>query len=530
MHARNQVKLRRVLWYGPTVMLLATTLLVMIAGPRLARKIAWAQNDSQILLVKDSLAKNPSLADLSKAFRQVAKVVEPSVVHIRVSTARRSHSSGRLDDDLLRRFFGPDRLPDRFRPDPDDESPDGEPDDLKQYDVPQAYGSGSGWVYDNDGHIITNYHVIDSADVITVRFHDGSEREAEIIGTDPKTDIAVIKIDGGELYPATLAKETVEQGDIVFAFGSPFRFEFSVSQGIVSAKGRRLGILENNQGYEDFIQTDAAINPGNSGGPLTNIYGRVVGMNTAIATRSGGNQGLGFAIPVDMVRNIVDQLIASGKVSRGYLGIYITSLDPKLARTFGYDGEGVLVENPIEDGPAIEAGVERGDIITHINDTPVTSADGLRNLVAAYPPGTELTISVFRDGETLDLTVTIAELPDQVSVAVTDPKGSGDTDSPGKQLLRKLGLTSVVGFTEEHAKQLEMPFEPGVLIKAVRANSAAAAAGITNRLVITDVMGVPVDSVTALSEQLAAHDLAKGVRVSVRDRVNRRFVLLELPE
>ncbi|NJL31408.1 MAG: PDZ domain-containing protein, partial [Phycisphaerales bacterium] len=248
-------------------------------------------------------------------------------------------------------------------------------------------GSGSGWVYSADGHIITNNHVIEEADRIEVRFFNGESMDAVVVGTDPKTDVAVIKVDATKLHASTLATEPVEQGEIVFAFGAPFRFEFSMSQGIVSGQGRQLGILAERQGYENFIQTDAAINPGNSGGPLTNIYGQVVGMNTAIASRTGAFNGLGFAIPIDMVKKVVDELIATGTVQRGYLGIFIEELDPRMARTFGYDGKGVLVTNPIDGGPAAEAGVQRGDIITKVEGKPVSTPDELRNLVADLAPG-----------------------------------------------------------------------------------------------------------------------------------------------
>lgn len=515
--------MRRVRWYGPSILLLVTTFLVMVTGPRLARHIAWAQEDVKILRVKDSLARNGTLAELSQSFRQVVQAVEPSVVYIQVSSKRRGNGpGGALEEDLFKRFFGPDALP----RDREDGGRDGE---MDRYNVPQTYGSGSGWVYDNLGHIVTNNHVIDNADVITIRFQDGSEREATIVGTDPKTDIAVLKIEGGDLHPASLAQDQAEQGDIVFAFGSPFRFEFSVSQGIVSAKGRRLGILDNKQGYEDFIQTDAAINPGNSGGPLTNIYGQVVGMNTAIATRSGGYQGLGFAIPIDMVVNIVEQLIATGKVSRGYLGIYIADLDPKLARTFGYEGEGVLVENPIDGGPAIKAGVQRGDIISHIDGHKVGSADELRNLVAGLPPGTTLDLEVFRAGEQLELEITIAELPEQVASAGTKRDPFEVRDEQGRELLRKLGIESATALTEEIAERLDIEFQPGVVIQSVRRGSVAAAGRLAPRQVITAVMGAPVDSVEQLVTELRKHDLSSGVRISVFERDVRRFVLLELP-
>ena len=322
--------MHRIRWYGPSVMLLLTTLLVMATGPNVARQIAWAGTDAKIALVKQNLASKPSLAELSEAFREVAQAVAPSVVHIEVSVkdspARRRLKSFR-EEELFRRFFGPHRFRGERDDSDDDTAPKDDGEDYDRYNMPSEQSTGSGWVYDQDGHIITNHHVVEHADVITIRFQDGTHYEATVVGTDPKTDIAVVKVDTPQIHPATIADEVVEQGDIVFAFGSPFQFEFSMSQGIVSGKGRRLHILDRHQGYENFIQTDAAINPGNSGGPLTNIYGQVVGMNTAIATSTGYYNGLGFAIPVNMVTNVADQLISTGKVSRGYLGIYYCGYD-----------------------------------------------------------------------------------------------------------------------------------------------------------------------------------------------------------
>ena len=520
-------------YFGPAVILITTALLVIVTGPKLAERIAWAQADAQIVAVKNRLSSNPSLAELSESFREVAQAVAPSVVHIRVfvkdsERGRRRHSE---EEELLRKFFRRGPWPD---PHDDDEQ---WPDDDKgsdRYSVPRPSGTGSGWVYDDDGHIVTNYHVIEDADVISVRFQDGTKRDAKVIGTDPKTDIAVIQVDPGHVHPATIADEVVEQGDIVFAFGSPFRFEFSMSQGIVSGKGRRLGILSRRQGYENFIQTDAAINPGNSGGPLTNIYGQVVGMNTAIATRTGVYNGLGFAIPVKMVNDVVTQLIRSGRVSRGYLGIFIADLDPKLAETFGYDGDGVLVENPIDGGPAKEAGIERGDIITRINGEVVDNADALRRTVASFAPGTDLDVQIYRNGEYENFVITIGELPERVASAGEHPGSSkpdsDEQDARGAEILKQLGLESAVTFTQPLAERLGIDFEPGVILRRVRGDSVAASVGLTAKDIITDVMGVSVKSVTELVEQLETHDLAKGVRISVLQDGMPRYVLLEVPD
>lgn len=522
--------MRRIRWHGPSVILLVTTLLAILAGP----PTAWAQTNAQITLVRDSLSQNPSLAELSNAFQKVAQVVGPSVVHIQIAVKQRGHFRGTSEEEnLLRRFFGPHRFKLDPRDPPENNTDEDEAEeDLDRYNVPRPLGNGSGWVYDSDGHIITNNHVVKDADELTVRFQDGSERKATVVGTDPKTDIAVIKVEHDDLHPATLATEPVDQGNIVFAFGSPFGFEFSMSQGIVSAKGRRLGILSQG-GYENFIQTDSAINRGNSGGPMTNIYGQVVGMNTAIATRSTGFQGLGFAIPVDMVRQVVDQLIDKGTVSRGYLGIYIADLNPKLAKTFGFEGAGVLVEDPIQGSPGEKAGVQRGDIIFKINGNSVASADQLRHTVASFAPGTTLKLDVFRNGQRMTLPITLGELPEQITT-INRLNGAGDeADSPDKsdqRFLRKLGIDSITTLTQELAQRVNVKFTPGVLVRSIRAGSAAEAGGIASGHIITAVMGTGVTTVDQFMAELKKHDLTTGIRLSMVAGEIERFVLLELPD
>ncbi len=520
----------KIKWYGPTTVLLITILLVLIGGPSVARKLAFEHDKAQIVQIKNGLDKNVTLAELSESFKKVAKVVKPSVVSIDVLSKSRSTTRSELPPDLHRWFFGPEgqnRAPKR-----DDKSD--QSDEFDKYNVPRQYGNGSGWVYRNDGYIITNNHVIEGADKIVVRFHDGSERDAKVVGVDVKTDIAVLKVEGDRLHAAAIADEPVEQGEMVFAFGSPFQFEFSMSQGIVSAKGRQLGILRQRRGYENFIQTDAAINPGNSGGPLTNIYGEVVGMNTAIATRTGSYNGLGFAIPIRMVGNVADQLIDEGKVRRGYLGVFIEDLDPKMARSFGYDGKGVLVVNPIENSPADKAGLKRGDIIAKLDGEPVDSADDLRGYVADLKPGSKIKVEYYRLKNPTDTkgafhttTITIGELPDQVATlnpGVTTPKTTTHSE-----VLGKLGIDAAT-LTKAQAESLRIEFVKGVLVADVRTGSAASAAGLRVGHVITHVMGKPVHDKAALLKELNGHDLKSGVRISIMDRDTPRFIFLELPK
>lgn len=530
--------MNRIRWYGPTMVLVITVLAVMLVGPRLTQRLAYVQAAERIDVTRQALDQNVSLAELSAAFRKVAQVVEPSVVSIEVST-RRSAPAGRGGGPDLRRFF-PFDLPDDMMPPQQQQQQQDDGNQYEQYNAPTPYGSGSGWVYDTEGHIITNNHVVEGADLISVRFVDGTKRDAKVVATDPNTDIAVLKVEGNGLHPSVLANDAVEQGDIVFAFGSPFRFEFSMSQGIVSAKGRELGILRRPgprgtaiAGYERFIQTDAAINPGNSGGPLTNIRGEVIGMNTAIATRTGSYNGLGFAIPVDMVRSVVDQILTQGRVIRGYLGVYIDDLDAKMARTFGYDGKGVLVRNPIPGSPAEKAGLKRGDIIVKVDGKAVETAEDLRFMIAEYRPGTKVALTIFREGKEQALSLEVGEMPD-TTVAEGPSNVSPDAAADASVLLRKLGLDRVATVTPEMATRSPQLME-GILIQQVRPRSAAAAANLSPGSIITDVMGKPVRTTEELIEQLNQHDLTKGVRVSVVEYDPRqrqfipRFELLELP-
>jgi len=346
------------------------------------------------------------------------------------------------------------------------------------------------------------------------------------VGTDRRTDLAVLKVEG-PVIAARIAKQPVEQGDMVFAFGSPLRFEFSMSQGIVSGKGRRLDIIEG--GYEHFIQTDAAINPGNSGGPLTNIHGEVVGVNTAIASQTGFFSGIGFAIPADMVVQVADQLIATGRVTRGYLGVFIEDLDTRMAKTFGYDGKGVLVRQPIPGGPGDKAGLKPGDIIISVDNVNLEAADALRNHIASLPPGRSVALKIFRAGEHQTLQMTIGELPEQMAGALGSPDQAPNTIEQGAELLMRLGLEQVTPFTEEIARRLNTDFIPGVLVGAVRPGSSAFAAGIGRGVIITHVMNQPIANVEDLIRELIKHDLTEGVRVQVIANGVVAFRLLELP-
>ncbi|MDH3585274.1 MAG: trypsin-like peptidase domain-containing protein [Phycisphaerae bacterium] len=499
--------MQRIRLYGPSLVLGATALGVLLFGPAVMRHLAWAEQEARVEQARArQMIRAPELAKLNEAFREVAKVVEPSVVQISVRK-----SAGNAD--ALRRLFpgSPDLLP-RDR----------------QLDPPEAVGSGSGWVYHDAKHIITNYHVVKDADEIVVQFSDKTTRKASLLGSDPPTDIAVLTVPGGALHASVLSRRPVEQGEMVFAFGSPFKFDFSMSQGIVSAKGRQLGILGSG-GYENFIQTDAAINPGNSGGPLTDIHGQVVGMNSAIATRTGVYNGIGFAIPVSMIRHVVGQLVDAGRVRRGYLGVWIRDLDEKLARSYGFKGKGVLVEDMVAGrSAAAEAGVKRDDIITEIDGKPVRSAAELRRIVAQVPPSRAIEVKVYRGGKIVALKVRLSEQPADLAAVRRDGQIRPRPDGVGPDPLESLGLTGVRAMTRSLARRLNLTYAPGVVIETVRPGSVADRRGLRAGVLITEVMGEAVESAEALERELARHDLAKGVRIRVQVGGVSRVVLLAI--
>jgi serine protease Do len=328
-----------------------------------------------------SIAENngvESLKKIGRAFTSVAKKVSPAVVYIKVekdlaSPGYRKNIPKTWPNIRSRRF---------------------------------TFGQGSGFLVSKDGYILTNSHVVENADHIKVRLNDGNEIEAKIIGTDPKSEVAVIKIPGKDLPFIEMGdSEKLEIGEWVIAVGNPFGLSKSITAGIVSAKGRNsVGLAD----YENFIQTDAAINPGNSGGPLIDLDAKVIGINTAIFSQNGGNMGIGFAIPINMAKSIMEQLIANGKVTRGFLGILMQEVNPELAERFELKTKkGVLISRVIPDSPADKSGLKIGDIIIKLEDKSVSDINAFRNSIAMLTPGTEKEITVNRDGKNTAITVKI---------------------------------------------------------------------------------------------------------------------------
>ncbi|MFQ5749019.1 MAG: DegQ family serine endoprotease [Planctomycetota bacterium] len=450
--------------------------------------------------------------ELSHAFRAVAGKVRPCVVNITTTATlqapmqggpqifRFGPDSGFPDDDFLRRFFGFGNGP---------QGPQG----LR---IPQQRlirkGEGSGVLVRADGYILTNNHVVREAEKVTVRTADGRTFPARIVGTDEHTDLAVLKIEADGFVPATLGdSEKLEVGDWVLAVGNPFGLEQTVTAGIVSAKGRNhMGLAD----YENFIQTDAAINPGNSGGPLVNMEGEVVGINTAIYSKTGGAMGLGFAIPINMVRTVMKSIIETGHVDRGRLGAYIQDLDADLARSFHFEGtEGVLVGQVVAGSPAEKAGIQDGDIITSIDGKKMHDANQLRNTIAATNPGTEVSIDLFRDGKELSVIVEVGHLNDQDSAAST---GGRDTS---------LGF-AVRPATRSEAEKLGIEARSAVLVDSVEPGGLAAEAGIQPGDQIVAVNGTRIHGMKSFHKALQNADLKEGVRMRIRSQGVQRFVFL----
>lgn len=375
-----------------------------------------------------------AVAGDEQGFVQIAKTVKPAVVNIFATRSSRGSEGphGAVPDDpFFHRFFGDEW--------------------FRRFEAPRTHKErslGSGVIVQSDGLIITNNHVVNEADEIKVFLSDKREFKAKLIGTDSKTDLAVVKIDADGLQTVRWAdSDRLEVGELVLAVGNPFGLNQTVTMGIVSAVGRAsMGIAE----YEDFIQTDAAINPGNSGGPLVNVRGEVVGINTAIFSRSGGNMGIGFAVPSNLAHSVLEQLVRGGRVVRGWLGVSIQELSPELAAQFGLESTaGVLVSDVVEDGPAKKAGFERGDVVVEYDGKAVENPTQLRNAVAQTPIGKRVTVKLIRDKTPKSVEVTIAEQPRTVAQNGSDRAQLGtpagllsdrDVHEPTEEVATRYGL------------------------------------------------------------------------------------------
>ena len=367
----------------------------------------------------------------------------------------------------------------------------------------EAQSLGSGFIISPDGYIMTNNHVVADADEIIVRLSDRSELEAKLIGADPRSDVALLKVEGKDLPVVRLGKaDDLKVGEWVLAIGSPFGFDHSVTAGIVSAKGRNLP----SDSYVPFIQTDVAINPGNSGGPLFNLQGEVVGINSQIFTRSGGFMGLSFAIPMEVAMQVADQLKADGKVTRGWLGVVIQEVNKDLAESFGLDKPaGALVAQVLEDGPADKGGLQVGDVILSLNGKPIIMSADLPHLVGGLKPGDKAELDIVRDGSRKKLNVTVGTLPEEGQELASSGSAQG-----GERSNNRLGVT-VVELTAEQKKGLDL--KGGVVVREVL-NGPAAMIGLRPGDVITHLNNQAIDSTSTFAK--VAQELPKNRSVSMR--------------
>ncbi|QXI39527.1 DegQ family serine endoprotease [Pseudomonas xantholysinigenes] len=366
----------------------------------------------------------------------------------------------------------------------------------------EAQSLGSGFIISSDGYVLTNNHVVADADEIIVRLSDRSELQAKLVGTDPRTDVALLKVEGKNLPTVKLGdSEKLKVGEWVLAIGSPFGFDHSVTKGIVSAKGRTLP----NDTYVPFIQTDVAINPGNSGGPLFNMKGEVVGINSQIFTRSGGFMGLSFAIPIDVAIDVSNQLKKDGKVSRGWLGVVIQEVNKDLAESFGLDKPaGALVAQVLEDGPAAKGGLQVGDVILSMNGQPIVMSADLPHLVGSLKDGAKAKLEIIRNGKRQNLDITIGALPEEDADIGTGGQGGAERSS------NRLGV-SVTDLSAEQKKSLEL--KGGVVIKEVQ-DGPAALIGLRPGDVISHLNNQAIVSAKQFTE--IAKELPKNRSVSMR--------------
>ena len=400
------------------------------------------------------------IAESGKAFSEIASAISPSVVNISTTKVMKRELAPFLEDPFSE-FFSP------FR-------------DFKMPKKWKEQSLGSGVIISPDGYIITNNHVVEQADEIRVTLFDKRSFKAKVIGSDNKTDVAIVKIDADNLYAAQWGdSDKLQVGEFVLAIGNPYGLSHTVTMGIISAVGRaNVGIAD----YEDFIQTDAAINPGNSGGPLVNTRGELIGINTAIFSRSGGYQGIGFAVPSNMARLVMDQLLQKGKVTRGWLGVTIQEITPELSQKFGLKtAKGALIGDVAKGSPAEKAGIKRGDIILEFNGKKVSDVGNLRNMVAQSKVGVQIPLTIMRSGKEYGINVTTSELPKDVS-EITPGNVPEDTAPEG------LTGLNVMELTREISRQLGLPRdEKGVVVVRVEPGSSVEDAGLRKGDVIQEI-------------------------------------------
>lgn len=440
----------------------------------------------------DDAVTNDDFAALARANRAMTQIIaqtRPSVVSIETVTKARGIARSEPDDSE-----GGERDP-RF--------PFNLPFDFHGFGapegrIPERAGVGSGVIVSKDGYVLTNNHVVEEADKITARLDDGRIVPAKLVGRDPKTDIAVVKIDESNLQAMPLGdSERLAVGEFVIAIGTPFRLAQSVSLGIVSAKSRAniIGAANPEEApYEDFIQTDAAINPGNSGGALINIHGQLVGINTAINSRTGGNEGVGFAVPINIARKVMTDLIEKGKVVRAWMGVYIKDLEPDVAKELGMSAPGGALISQVQDkSPAERAGLKPLDVVVEVDGEKVANANQLRNYISSSNVGKKVRLSLLRNAKRTEETVTLGELPDNDAPILARGSSRGETANGW------MGIT-VEELTPKRADELGYKGESGVVVAKVDPSSPAARAGLAENALILEIGGAPVRTLTDFRE------------------------------
>ncbi|HKK43897.1 MAG TPA: Do family serine endopeptidase [Balneolaceae bacterium] len=431
-----------------------------------------------------------AIQTLNNAFVNIAKQAKPAVVTVTVTQTVEARQNP------LAQFFG-------------------EPQHSQEY---KRKGLGSGVIVSKDGYIITNNHVVEDADQVKVQLYNDEQYDAKVIGTDPQTDIAVIKIDAKNITDDNVIKlgssNNLRVGELVMAIGSPLQKHLAqtVTMGIVSAKGRDIGLLSKQGGYENYIQTDAAINPGNSGGALVNMDGELVGINAAIASQSGGNEGIGFAVPVDIAKHIMKSIIKNGRVIRAYLGITGSRVDNTMAQALGLNvAHGVIVGGVKDGTPADKAGLKEGDVILTMNGQPVQDFESFRTQIATSSPGTKIKLGINRNGEQKTVTVTLTELPKNLAMNQNQPQQQ-------QQMGKDLGF-KVHNLTPDIAKQLQVDSDVnGVVVTDISRGSDAFHQGLRKGMVITAINHKPIKDVSDFNSAMS--DVAKSKNPVALLRVN----------